>query len=150
MPFSTWSAVSRFSRPNWSSGPQSPQVEPAGRRVQRGLSDISAHLHQLLQAAQTGRQFFALGADAAAPIGEGDLADIDVAARVDGDAVRRDELAGIEPGMRVAEPRQKLARVGIDADPRAAIRQVDIDRHVGTDLADIHAALFARFEIEPG
>ena len=42
------------------------------------LSDLD----ELLQAAQAGRQLFAFGADAAAPIGEGDLADIDVAARV--------------------------------------------------------------------
>ena len=48
----------------------------------------SAHLHELLQAAQAGRDLLALGANAAAPIGEGDFADIDVAARIDSEPVR--------------------------------------------------------------
>src|SRR5690348_16048076 len=108
----------------------------------------SGGLDQLLQAAQAGRKRFAASADAAATIGETDLADIDVAVRIDGDAVRRDELAGFEPGMGVAEPRQQPALAGVDADPRPAIRQVDVDRHVWADLADIHAPVLAGFEIE--
>src|SRR6266436_9011436 len=87
----------------------------------------SAHLHQLLQAPQPGRDRLALGADAAAPIGEADFADIDVAARIDREPVRRDELAGLEPGMRVAEARQEFALMGVDADPRTAIRDIDVD-----------------------
>jgi hypothetical protein len=62
------------------------------------------HLHQLLQAPQARRQLLALGADAAAPIGEAHLADIDVAARIDADPVRRDELTGVETGMDMPEP----------------------------------------------
>src|SRR5262249_2316075 len=91
---------------------------------------------QFLQAPQAGRQSLAFGPDPPPPIGERHLADIDVAARVDGETVRRNKLAGGEPGMRVAEPRQELAFLGIDADPWTAIRQVDTDRHVGTDLAN--------------
>src|SRR5947209_9019534 len=41
--------------------------------------------------------------------------------------------------MSVAEAGHELALVGVDADPRAALRDIDIDRHVGTDLADIEA-----------
>src|SRR5579864_4977298 len=93
------------------------------------LPTVSAHLDQFLQAAETGRDLFALGADAAAPIGVADLADINVAARIDRDAVRRDELAGVEPGMLVPEPRQQLALMGVDADPRPTARQIDVDRH---------------------
>src|SRR5436190_24314573 len=78
----------------------------------------SAHLDELLQAAEPGRDLFALGADPAAPVGEADFTDIDVAARIDGEPVRRDELAGLEPGMHVAEARQQLALMGIDANPR--------------------------------
>src|SRR3954470_19733939 len=96
-------------------------------------------LHQLLQAAQAGRDRLAPGAHATAPIGEGDFADIDVAAAVDREPVRRDELAGSEPGMLMAQPRQQFALVGVDADPRPATGHVDIDRHVGADLADIEA-----------
>src|SRR3954453_23067003 len=99
----------------------------------------SAHLHQLLQAAQAGRDLLALGANAAAPIGERDFADIDVAAAVDREPVRRDELAGGEPGMLMAQPRQQFALVGVDADPRPATGHVDIDRHLGTNLADVEA-----------
>src|SRR6184192_152969 len=52
--------------------------------------------------------------------------------------------------MRVAEPAQKLALMAVDTDPRPAIRHVDVDRHVGPDLADIEAAVLARLPIEPG
>src|SRR5258707_14012054 len=91
-----------------------------GRNTAIQRYGMSAHLHQLLQTAQAGRDLFALGADAAAPIGEADFADIDVAAAIDGEPVRRDELAGGEPGMLMAQPRQQFALVGVDADPRPA------------------------------
>jgi hypothetical protein len=35
MPCITFCGVSRFIRPHWSSGPKSPQVDPAGRCFQR-------------------------------------------------------------------------------------------------------------------
>src|SRR6266567_7555465 len=110
-----------------------------GSAIYRRSHRASAHLHQLLQAPEAGRDLLAFGADAAAPIGEADFADVDVAARIDGEPVRRDELAGFEPGMGVAEPGQQFALMGVDADPRPAIRDVDVDRHVGADLADIEA-----------
>jgi hypothetical protein len=65
----------------------------------------SIDLDELLQAPEAPRQLLALGTDAASPIGERHLADIDVAVPVDGEPVRRDELARVEPGMRVAEAR---------------------------------------------
>src|ERR1051325_9820738 len=103
MPFSTLSGGRRLRRPSWSSGPQSPQVEPCGRFFQRGFegfaSGISAHFHQLLQAAEAGRKRLALGTAAPAPISEGDLADIDVAVAVHSKPVRRDELPGVEARM---------------------------------------------------
>src|SRR5271169_5656265 len=53
--------------------------------------------------------------------------------------------------MRVAEPRQKLALARIDADPRATIRQVDVDRHVRPDLTDEETRrLGAALHIEAG
>src|SRR6202011_5315801 len=102
----------------------------------RAAGGSSGDLDQFLEAPEAGRDRLAAGSDPAPPIGERSLADIDVAARIDGNSVRRDELAGVEPGMRVAEPRQEFALARIDTDPRAAIRQVDIDRHVRPDLAD--------------
>src|SRR6516225_10546283 len=111
----------------------------------------SAELDELLQAPETRRQLLAFGAHPPAPIGKRHLADIDVAARIDREPVRRDELARVEPGMRVAEPRQQLALARIDADPRAAIRQLDVDRHVGPDLANEEARrLGAALHIEAG
>src|SRR5262245_52199433 len=60
-------------------------------RVTLLQSLTSAHLHELLQAAQPrGRRLLAV---AVAPVGEGDLADVDVAARVDGQPMGRVELA---------------------------------------------------------
>src|SRR6516225_768684 len=110
---------------------------------------LSAELDELLQAPETRRQLLAFGAHAPAPIGERHLADIDVAARIDREPVRRDELARVEPGVRVAEPRQQFTLSRIDADPRAAIRQVYVDRHVGPDLADKEARrLGVAFHVE--
>src|SRR5271166_2765033 len=53
--------------------------------------------------------------------------------------------------MRVAEPRQQFALARVDADPRTAIRQVDVDRHVRPDLADKEARrLGAALHVEAG
>ena len=51
--------------------------------------------------------------------------------------------------MRVAEPAQKLALMAVDTDPRPAIRHVDVDRHVGPDLADIKSTVLARLHVQP-
>src|SRR5205814_1394427 len=54
-----------------------------------------------------------------------------------------------EPGMRMPEPAQQFAVMAVDADPRPAIRQIDVDRHVGPDLADIKSAILARLHVQP-
>src|SRR5439155_1908028 len=91
----------------------------------------------LLQAAQARRVGLALVA--IAPVGERYLADVDVAARVDGQPVRRDELARLEPGRAMAQPRQHLARVAIDADSRPDVGHVVVHAHAAADLADVEA-----------
>src|SRR5262249_18758101 len=76
----------------------------------------SPRLDELLQAAHAGRG--RLLPVPIAPVGERDFADVDVAARVDGEPVGGCELAQLEPGGPVAEPRQHLALAAVDADAR--------------------------------
>src|SRR2546423_13840942 len=82
----------------------------------------SAHLHELLQAAQSGRVRLALVS--IAPVRIGHLAHVDVAARVDSEAVRRDELPRLEAGRTLAEAREQLALVAGDADARGGVGHV--------------------------
>src|SRR5213594_1317855 len=102
---------------------------------------VSAYLDELLQASQPGRVGLALVA--IAPVGERHFADVDVAMRVDGQPVRRHELARLEPGRALAQPRQHLALVTVDADPRPDVGHVVVDAHAAADLADVEAALRA-------
>src|SRR6266850_132628 len=94
----------------------------------------SGDLDELLQTAQPGRN-----GPAPAPVGVRHLPHVDVAARVHGQAVRRDELAGLEPGRPIAEPRQQVALGAVDAHARADVRHVDVDSHAAADLADVEA-----------
>src|SRR5947207_1737846 len=66
-----------------------------------------------------------------------EFADIDVAAAVDRDAVRRGELPRQDTGMRLAELGQPLAFQRVDADPRPDIRPVAVDLAGWPALADI-------------
>src|ERR1051325_298581 len=74
----------------------------------------------------------------AAPGTAGEFADIDVALAVDGDAVRRGELARCDAGMRLAEARQDLVAFGaMHADSRPDIRPIAVDLARRSALADI-------------
>src|SRR5207249_5664412 len=64
----------------------------------------------------------------------GKLANIDIAVTVDGDAVRRGELAGGETGVHLAEPGQHLALGRMNADTRPDIGPVAVDLPGGTAL----------------
>src|SRR6185437_3671922 len=66
-----------------------------------------------------------------------DLADIDGARRIDGDAVRRDELARPALAREIADARQKLALVRHDAEARPDARHLLIDLAAGPELADV-------------
>src|SRR5260221_5417938 len=116
---------------------------PYGSAGPRG----SARLDQLLQAAQPVRA--RLVRVDLRPGRPRDLADIDVAARIDGDAVRGDELAEFDPGMERAEPGEDLALVADDAEARPEIGHVAVDRLVGAELADIAQRLLAARHVEP-
>src|SRR6266536_2514458 len=57
----------------------------------------------------------------------------------------------IEVGGRrcaVAQARQHLARVAVDADPRPDVGHVVVDPHAAADLADVETALGAGFQIK--
>src|ERR1700719_3727927 len=73
----------------------------------------------------------------AAPGTARQFADINFAARIDGDAVRRGELSRQDPAMRLAEPRQDLALGGVDADARPDIGPVAVDLARRPALADV-------------
>ena len=77
------------------------------------------------------------------------LADIEVAARVDGEAVRPEKRGRRGAGMHVAKARQQLALVVDDADPRAEIRAVAVDRLHRAELADIADRVAGIVHVEP-
>src|ERR1700687_1954334 len=75
--------------------------------------------------------------EAGLPVGDADFADIDVALRIQRDAVRREEFAGLEAGtVLAAEPGDALSLGVDDAQARAQIRHLAIDRHAGAKLAN--------------
>ena len=67
----------------------------------------------------------------------GDLADIDIAARIDGNPVRRNELTGRFSGFDVAEPCQAAACSIINVHPMPEVRRVLIYRIPRPQFADI-------------
>src|SRR6266849_2603677 len=80
----------------------------------------------------------------AAPVGVAHLADIDVALRIDGEAVRRQELAGLLAGpVLAAQPRDGLALFVDDAEPRPDIGVLAVDRHARPQLADDEVGVLA-------
>src|SRR5689334_14121472 len=83
-------------------------------------AQLLPHPLQLLQAprrAHHGRQL--LVGEAGRPIGDADFADIDVAPRIQREAVRRQELAGRNARTRfAAEPSEALALRVDDGEPR--------------------------------
>src|ERR1700704_4667047 len=87
---------------------------------------------QLLQAANDRRHRGIR--KAGLPVGDADFAEIDVALRIQRDAVRRQEFAGLQPWtVFAAEPRDALAFGVDDGQARAQIRRLQIDRHAGAE-----------------
>src|SRR5215510_3046693 len=73
----------------------------------------------------------------AAPVGIAHFADIDVALAVDGEAVRRQEPAGLLAGpMLAAQPRDQAALLVDDGKTRADVGVLAVDRHARSQLAD--------------
>src|SRR5215470_13368473 len=90
---------------------------------------------ELLQAAHDFRPWRVR--EARLPGGDADFAHINVAARVERKAVRREELAGIEARpLLPAKPRDALGLRVDDGQTRPEIRDLEIDRHARPQLAD--------------
>src|SRR5450759_1012722 len=71
------------------------------------------------------------------PVGDADLADIDVALGIQRDAVRREEFAALEAGTVLAAELRDALSLGIDdAQARTEIRHLAVDRHARAELAD--------------
>src|SRR5262245_17735918 len=108
----------------------------------RQASNASAKLLQLLHRAHAPGDL--LVREQARELGVAHFADVDVAARVDREAVRRDELARLEAGARLAaEARDQLA-LGVDErEPRPDVRMLAVDRHRRAELANHELRLLA-------
>src|SRR5215212_2916212 len=70
-----------------------------------------------------------------------DLANIDIAVRVDGESMRSQELAELGPRWRVAKAADQLSLIINDADPRSEVGDVTANRGGGANLADIEDRL---------
>src|ERR1044072_5959935 len=71
------------------------------------------------------------------PVGDADLADVDIALRIQRDAVRREEFAAFQSGtVLTAEPRDALALSVHDREARPEVGHLAIDRHAGAEFAD--------------
>src|SRR5258708_430734 len=110
----------RHSRTTWRSSTTRSSASAACYRT-CGPASASGELFELLQRAHAPGDL--LVGEEARKIGVAHLADVDVAARVDGEAVRRDELAGLEPRP-VAEAREHLALAVDEGQARPDVRVV--------------------------
>src|SRR5438552_453902 len=78
------------------------------------------------------------------PVGDADLADIDVAFGIERQPVRRQEFAGLKPrAMLAAEPCDAVALGIDDGQARAEIGHFQIDGHAGTEFADDEIRMLA-------
>src|SRR5689334_1684342 len=80
--------------------------------------------------------------------GPRDFADINIAARIEREAVRRDELPSRFARPDVAEAREDFSFLGENAEARPEIRAVLVDRHARPELAEIAEGLAASIHIE--
>src|SRR6202163_401880 len=107
-----------------------PTEGPQGLDMRRPLDFL-----QLLQAANDRRHRRIR--KAGLPVGDADFAEIDVALRIQRDAVRCEEFAGLEARtILAAEPRDALSLGVDDGQAGAQIWRLQVDRHARTQLAD--------------
>src|SRR6478735_9667262 len=71
------------------------------------------------------------------PVGDADLADIDIAFGIQRDAVRCEEFADLYARtVLAAEPRDAVSPGVDDGQPRTEIGSLQVDRHARAELAD--------------
>src|SRR3954469_7869655 len=94
-----------------------------------------SHLLQLLETAHDGGHRRV--GKARLPVGDADLADVDVACGVERETVRGEEFADRKTGaILAAEARNFLSLSIHDGQARPDILVFEVDRHAGTELAD--------------
>src|SRR5947209_14096202 len=134
---SPWPALGVGSSPQTRTSSAAPcrSYQTARIVVSLKLARLSAHLFELLQRA-----------DVVGPRGVGidlrpgrprDLADIDIASRVDSKSVRREKFAELDPRRRLTKTANQLPLMIDDTDARTEIGDVSAHRGRRADLADI-------------
>src|SRR5205085_12377498 len=82
--------------------------------------------------------------EARLPVGDTDLAHIDVAPAIHGEAMGREKLAHLESWpLFPAEPCDAVALGVDDRQPWAEVRYLEVDRHAGPKLADQEGGMLA-------
>ena len=69
--------------------------------------------------------------------GPGDLADINVPARIYGDSVRCDELAGAFSAANISEAREQFSFACQNTQAGSDIRHLLVDRQAGSEFAEV-------------
>src|SRR4051794_35000874 len=110
--------------------------------VPRQLLPYPLQLLQTSRRAHRGRHL--LIRKAGLPVGDADLADIDVAPGIQRDAVRRQEFSARNARARLAaEPRDAVAFRVHDREPRAEIGHLAVDGQARTEFPDDEGRAFA-------
>src|SRR5579871_3835878 len=124
-------------------------LEPRGccRSGAAARHPASVDLLQLLQRAQVlGHRRAGMRAR---PVGVAHLADIDAALGIDGQTVRREELARLlARPMLAAQALDRLALPVDDGEARADVGVPGVDRHAGAELADDEVRILAAAAVE--
>src|SRR5262249_40138130 len=108
-------------------------------------ANLGADFFQLLQAAALAhfRWHWRLW-KARLPVGDADLADIDVASRVERQPVRRQEFSSLDAwAMLAAAPRNAFALGIHDGQARAEIGHFEIDGHAWAEFTDYEIGMLA-------
>src|ERR1043166_5092742 len=87
---------------------------------------------ELLKASQLARRLQPLSHDR-----QGNFRNIKIAARIEGNSVRRNKLPGRFPGSEISEPRQSSTVLVIDIDAISEILAILVDGHSRPQLSDI-------------
>src|SRR5713226_4474768 len=94
--------------------------------------ESSVYFSEFLKAAKLSRRLQVLAHDR-----PGHLGHVKISARVDRDPARRDELAGRFAATDISQPREQLSFTRENAQPWTQIRDILVDRHTRSQLAEV-------------